>query len=173
MVNFATDYGDTHPSLDLVKDATIRAKDLRLRFEFGGQRSELTVKAETGPDRHYVIQDRNARFILRPVTDSFGGAPLRWDSPALKLTDRIDAVIHQGEERSFNLAELNEAFVCFTLEEWPYEEKRMPGPNVLKQQADGRFHARWITRGKTFDLDLPIKPGPYAILNDSFRSLLV
>ena len=48
----------------------------------------------------------------------------------------------------------------------------MPGPNVLKQQGGGRFHTRWITRGKTLDLDLPIKPGPYAILNDSFRSLL-
>jgi hypothetical protein len=35
-VNFVTNGGDTHISLDLVKNAKIKARDLRLRLEFGG-----------------------------------------------------------------------------------------------------------------------------------------
>ncbi len=42
-VVFATDRGDTHISLDRLKDATIKAKDLRLRLEFEGAVENLDI----------------------------------------------------------------------------------------------------------------------------------
>jgi hypothetical protein len=43
VVNLVTDGGDTHISLDKVKQARIRARDLRLRFEVGGAPSRQAV----------------------------------------------------------------------------------------------------------------------------------
>jgi hypothetical protein len=170
VVTFATDHGDSHPSLDPIMDATIKVKDLRLRFEFGGDLSGFTVKASGEADKHLVFQDRDVRFVLRPVTDSFGGTPFRWDEPELKLTNRVDAIAYSGEEKLIDLSSLKEAFACFTLEEWPYEQKQMPAAKVDVQRDDGRLRARWTTHAKTLELDVVIKPGPYATLNDSFRS---
>ena len=125
------------------------------------------------PKSHLLLQDAEVRWILRPVADSFGGTPFRWDLPELKLTDRVDAVAYAGEEKALNLSALSEAFVCFALEEWPYEQKQIPPDNVEVQRAGGRLRARWSTRGKMLELDLPVQPGPFATLNDSCRSTLM
>ncbi|SRR6266542_538663 len=170
VVVFATDYGDAHPKLDLVRNATIRAKDLRLRFEFGGESKEFIVGAAGEPARHLLLQDPAVRFVLQPVADSFGGTAFGWDRPELKLSARLDAVAYAGEEKELILCDLNEAFACFALDEWPYEQKQMPPANVEVQRNGGILRARWPTRGQTLALDIPVKPGPYASLNDAFRS---
>ena len=46
-VVFATDRGDTHISLDKIKDATIEAKDLRLRLQFEGSFDDLALPTST------------------------------------------------------------------------------------------------------------------------------
>jgi hypothetical protein len=170
VVTFAMDHGDTHPALDPLKEGKIHAKDLRLRFEFGGDLTGLVVRGATEPEKHLVFQDGQVRFALRPVSGNFAGRPFRWDDATMKLAHRIDAVAHEGAETSFDLAALDEAFTCFTLEEWPYSQRHFAPAQVEWQKKDGRLRARWLARGKTLDLDVPIKPGSYASMNDSFRS---
>ena len=170
-VAFATDHGDTHPSLDPIKDGTIRARDLRLRFEFGGETNELTVKtAGDGEQKYLVVQDRDIRWAIRPVGDAFGSSRFTWDFPALKITNKIDAVAYQGEERLFKLAELKEAFVCFSIEEWPYELEEFPQGKLTLVRSPGAADASAMAGAKLLSLKLPIKPQAYAAMCDQFAS---
>ena len=170
VVTFATDLGDKHPSLDPIKDGTIRARDLRLRFEIGGELGTFTVRTAGDAEKFLVLQDRDVRFVLRPVADSFADTPLRWDFPGLKLAEQLDATIHHGEEKTFHLPSLNEAFICFTFQEWPYDQKQPPMPKVELQRGGGRLRACWQAVGRTLEIDAAIKPAPYAQLNDSLRA---
>jgi hypothetical protein len=169
-VVFAIDHGDSHPSLDPIADGTINAKDFRLRFELGGESGAVTIQSLGDAHKSLVLQDREVRWLLRPVADSFGGDPFSWDQPELKLADRIDAVAYHGEEKTLKLDQLTEAFVCFTLEEWSYEQKQSPEPGVQVQKADRRLRVRWATRGKTLGMDVTIRFGSFHAMNDSFRS---
>jgi hypothetical protein len=75
-----------------------------------------------------------------------------------------------GEAGAIRLPSFGEAFLCFTLEEWPYGQRRAPATAVQVQRADGRLQARWATRGKTLALEAAIRPGAFAGMNDAFRS---
>lgn len=169
-VVFALDHGDTHPSLDPIVDGTIQAHDLRLRFEAGGELGSFTVQSLRDPQPALVLQDRDIRWLLRPVADRFGGEQFSWDQPELKLAERIDAVAYRGPAKTIKLYQLPEAFLCFTLEEWPYDQKLPPPSGIQVQKADDQLRVRWATRGKTLGLNVPIKPGAFAKLNDTFRS---
>lgn len=169
-VVFATDHGDGHPTLDPIRDGTIRARDLRLRFELGGTADGLTVKTTGTERKHLVIQDRDLRWVVRPIGDAFGDSRFTWDFPELKLTNRIDAVAYQGEEKSFKLAELSEAFVCFAIEEWP-EQQPEPQPKEIEFNRGTRTIGAWLSKGrKVLSLKLPTKPQEFAALNDSFAA---
>ena len=173
VVTLCTDHGDTHPSLAPLKDASIKASSLRLRFEFGGELAECTVRTVDGKSKVIVIQDRDVRFVLRPVASAFGGSTFRWEFPELKLANHIDAIAYQGEAKEHKLEALGDAFVAFTLEEWPYDQRDMPAAVIETALADGKFRARWITRGKSLDIEAPVKPASYAAMNDALRSAVI
>jgi len=112
-VNFITNGGDTHPSLDRVKNATLRARDLRLRFELGGPAAKaagLTVASPTAATitlagLPIAVELLRARLGAHAGGFSRGGeGGLQW----------LDVVLYEGAERDFNLAELDEAIVGFT-----------------------------------------------------------
>jgi len=167
-VVFATDHGDTHPSLDPIKDGTIRARDLRLRFEFGGEGGELTVKTAGDQKKHLVVQDRNMRWVIRPVADAFGKDRFSWEFPELKLANHVDAIAYQGEEKAFKLDELSEAFVFFTMEEWPPDQTELRAERVDFAPGAASAGASMFTRGKVLALKLPTKPQRFSAISDLF-----
>ena len=167
-VVFATDHGDAHPSLDKLKDATLRAKDLRLRFEFDGDLQDFAVRTLPGPERALVLQDRQGRFVLRPLGGRFGDAEVKWSSPELQVAGPLDAVVYSGEEKSINLAALDEAWLGFALQEWPYDQKSPPPAAIEWRQAEGRVDARWPVAGRTLEFSVATKPAPFDVLNDGF-----
>jgi hypothetical protein len=170
-VTFATDHGDRHPSLDPIKEGTIRARDLRLRFELGGTADGLTVRTIGTEQKHLVIQDRNVRWVIRPIGDAFGDRHFTWDFPELKLTNRMDAVAYQGEEQSFKLAELSEAFACFTIQEWPYGEPEQRQPDELKlTRGSHAVGASFLSKDKLLQIAVEKKPQPFAAHCDLFAS---
>ena len=115
----------------------------------------------------------DVRFVLRPVASAFGGSTFRWEFPELKLANRIDAIAYQGEAKEHKLAAVGDAFVAFTLEEWPYDQRDMPAAVIETALADGKFRARWITRGKSLDIEAPVKPASYAAMDDALRSAVI
>jgi hypothetical protein len=112
-VNFVTDGGDTHVSIDRLKEGKIKARDLRLRFEFGGPAvDDVNIDADpkTATARIQAaglplsIGVSRARFgSLQGDLSSGGEGKLRW----------VDVVLYSGDEREFDLKSLEEAIVGF------------------------------------------------------------
>ncbi len=172
-VTLCTDHGDTHPSLDPIQSATIIAKDLRLRFEFGGELADCTVRTVGEESKGIAIQDKVVRFIVRPVAGKFGGEAVRWEFPELGLAKQFDAVLYSGESKAHDLAKLKEVFLSFALEEWPYDQRGMPAAKVEARVNEGRMQMRWATGGRTLELDAPVKPGSFNAMNDAFRGVVM
>lgn len=112
-INFTTNGGDKHVTIDVIKDATIKATDLRLRFEFGG---DIAGVGFTGLDAK-----------MRTISGTSGNVNFRIEIPYAKIDgyqgslatggdDKnkwIDCVIYSGVEKEFNFEKIQEAVVGF------------------------------------------------------------
>lgn len=172
-VTLCADHGDAHPALDPIKDGVVNYKELRLRFELGGDLAGCTVRTIGTDKKAVVIQDQSIRFLLRPLAGSFGGADVRWEFPELGLAKSVDVILHTGEEKTLDLRKLSEAFVSFTFEDWPYEQRELPTTNAESRASAGRLQARWQTRGRTLSLDTSVKPASFDSMNDALRAGVV
>lgn len=113
VVGFATDGGDTHCNLDMVKDATISASDLWLRLEFGGAVDTLRID-KTG-DREFVAVCGDVKMRVEIPWARFGKLDARVEAGedashvdetgshkrrgAIKY---IDVIFYSGEEKKIN-----------------------------------------------------------------------
>ena len=164
-VTFATDYGDFHPSLDRVKDATIKASDLRLRFELTGEPDEVGIGLPMAP-APALISDRRVCLRLYRLEGTFGGKPIHWEQSREFATVSLDAVFHAGEETTFNLAALDRAFLAFALHLGPIEQPEpAEAPQAVVRQD--RCASSWRVPGWTLRVEVSVKPGPLAVANDS------
>jgi hypothetical protein len=119
-VNLITNGGDTHISLAKVKDGRIRARDLRLRFEFGGPAAAgVRITPATGGTSAAIdagglalsVDLLRARLDRQDATFSTGSNDkLKW----------LDVVLHEGGDREFDLAALEEAIVGFVFSVGPH-----------------------------------------------------
>lgn len=116
-VTFFTDGGDTHVSLSMVKNATISASDLRLRFELGGDAAtvataKVTVSAANGSA---VITAGGVSIrLLVPYArlDTLSG---RVVSGSVRGLQYVDVELYKGTARAFSLGSMQEAAVGFVL----------------------------------------------------------
>ncbi|MBI5692191.1 MAG: hypothetical protein HZC55_19080 [Verrucomicrobia bacterium] len=145
-VHLITYGGDTHISLDKVKNATIRARDLRLRFEFGGPAASTVTVAPPAGDRAAIdaaglplhLQVLRARLGTRDgVLQRGGNDKLRW----------LDVVLHEGDDREFSLASLEEAIVGFAL-------GAQQTPQASASLSAGRLTVTW----DDLTVSAPLKP---------------
>jgi len=114
-VVFATDRGDTHISLDRLKNATIKAKDIRVRLQFEGAVAGLKLPSK-------AALNRPLRFSSGPVTCDFqvahavfGDYPVKTEVGRDGSTAWLDVVLYQGAEKELKFAEISEASVIFAL----------------------------------------------------------
>jgi len=130
-VVFATDRGDTHISLDRLKNATIKAKDLRLRLLFEGAVTDIKL-----PDK--VQLNNPIKISSGPVTCDFQIAHAVFGDYSLKTeTGRdgssawLDVILYQGDQKDINFAEISEAAVIFTLSLNTQAENIVPSEPAL------------------------------------------
>jgi len=114
-VLFATDRGDTHISLDKIQKATITARDLRLRLQFEGSVSDLTL-----PDQPRL--DEPISFASGSIAGSFCIHSVEFTGlhPTVETGRRpneawIDLVLYQGPARPFDFSQIAEAALVFSL----------------------------------------------------------
>ncbi|MCL5281819.1 MAG: hypothetical protein M1376_18130 [Planctomycetes bacterium] len=114
-VLFATDRGDTHISLDKIINATITARDLRLRLQFEGAVSDLAL-----PER--LRLDEPIRFTSGPVAGTFVLHAVQFAGlhPTLEAGRQqdeawIDVVLYRGPGRPFDFGKIAEAAIVFSL----------------------------------------------------------
>lgn len=127
LINFVTDGGDTHCSLDMVKNATIKADDLKIRFEFGGSVENLSIQ-ESAPGLYFVqLGNIKIRIIIPYV--KFGDFPVSihtgtetehvnetGDHSEKGEIKYIDIVLYHGESREINFTQLDECVCAIAVE---------------------------------------------------------
>lgn len=93
IIGFATDGGDTHPSLDPVKGASIEAEDLRLRFEIGGAVDHVQVRRED--DCTFAVCMNGQAVGIRIPYAVFGEEEVK-----LELTSQIGHINETGDHKT-------------------------------------------------------------------------
>jgi hypothetical protein len=114
-VLFATDRGDTHISLDKIANATIRARDLRLRLQFEGAVGGLTLPERLAVDEplRFASGSIEGAFCLHAV--KFDDLPVHLEAGRESNQAWIDVVLYHGPERPFDFRRIEEAAIVFTL----------------------------------------------------------
>jgi len=114
-VVFATDRGDTHISLDRLKNATIKAKNLRLRLLFEGNIADLKIPND-------IALNKPLRFVSGPVTCNFqiayavfGDYPINIETGRNDSSAWLDVILYQDDQTDINFAEISQAAIIFTL----------------------------------------------------------
>jgi hypothetical protein len=152
-MSFSTNGGDTHVCLDMVKNATIRAKDFRVRCLFEGGVRHLDV-AQIGTHTFTVTDRRNA---LRVTVDFpyavFGNTPVTYEITRDERMVGIDAVLHHGEEAEINFAQLSEAIIVTVIDVAPVDTQVL-GATICEKDEKASLRA---THGNLSSLT-PTKP---------------
>ncbi|UCC99657.1 MAG: hypothetical protein JSW66_07175, partial [Phycisphaerales bacterium] len=150
-VVFATDRGDTHISLDRIKNATIKAKDLRVRLEFEGAVSQMQLPLKRCGRVNIDLQIAHAVFDDQVVKSEVG----RGDKTAWR-----DVVLYQGLEREINFAEIAEAAVVFTLSLSTGQDS-VPNSQLSIANNQSTVVATWSRPGRPqMSLTIPTRPLP-------------
>ncbi len=161
-IDFATDGGDRHPSLDKIQNGTITAKDLRLRFEFGGAAASLDLIAPKTLAEAAQVKFGKTRFELRVPWAVWGNNTGAWQTgkDAQKGLALLDVVLYRGELKAFRMSELGRAAVALlvSVNETPASVAAESSTDTLKISGAG------------LGLEIPIRPGRLGELQRNFRA---
>ena len=140
-INFTTNGGDRHVTIDVIGNASIKATDLRLRFEFTGDLSSINFAP---------VQQKS-----RMVRGSSGKVNFSIDLPVVKFGDYkgtiatggddknkwIDFVIYTGTEKVFNFEKIQEAIIGFLV---TIDNDTIPlERNVVVSQTGEQMELTW------------------------------
>jgi len=169
---FATDRGDTHISLDRLQNATIRARDLRLRLQLEGPVSGhvITTHAEMGGPIGLALDPVETSWCLHAA--SLDGLPVRVETGRNPDMAWVDLVLYSGSEREFDFGKMKEAAIVFTLSVTPARISfGTAAPSVHSRLAEelevsaGIVSPRQMwswqrTNNDPLSLTIPLKPLP-------------
>ena len=107
-VVFALDRGDTHISLDLTKNGSIIASDLRLRFEISGSKDNLSIEAG---EKNVIFHTPYLDIFINIYGSLFG------ENAALTVVNEslmtFDVILYSGDEKTIDFNSLKEAWISF------------------------------------------------------------
>lgn len=112
-INFSSDRGDTHIGLDLVKDTTIEAEDLRIIFEVIGDTDNID----------YEISENVAKLTVGKVPVKithigtyFGDYPVECSVDKTDEYFRYSIILYSGEKKKINFGVMEKAISAFCIE---------------------------------------------------------
>ena len=111
-----TDGGDKHPSLDRIKNATVKSKDWRVRWEFGGAARDVTIVAPDSLAQNARIESGGLRFEIAAPVAQWGPGKGRWESGHDDQTAWLDIVLYDGPEKAWKLDEMQRIAVAMALQ---------------------------------------------------------
>ncbi|MGB3776888.1 MAG: hypothetical protein WA960_00910 [Tunicatimonas sp.] len=162
-LNFATDGGDYHISIDRLPDGIFRARDLRLRFELGG--AEL-LDSLTVDGRAITLRDGAVQLDIKLLQTLFDGQEvLATETGQDDERCWLDVVLYAGEEKAFDLKQMPQADLSWTTRLWTEAD--------LTQWSDPQAIVKdqrvWLQWDELF-LTAPVKPDTEEELQSSFVS---
>ena len=159
-VNFGTDGGNTHIGLDRIKDGRFRAKDLRLRFEFGGSAASQKPPPPATPEGAATVRFGNLCVALAAPVCVFGDLKPAWSNGQDKDRAWLDLVLYSGDDREFDLTRLSSAAIAFALR---LTTSEATPPQVSHSLANGRLSLAW----DTLRVSIPVRPDKVALLQNA------
>lgn len=114
VINFGTNGGDKHLSIDRIQDGKFKANDLRLRFEFGNCK-ELNTTLPVKEDEAFTVQAYDSQTAIRLLEAKFGNSKGYWEKGSDGKNSWVDYVIYSGEEKDFDLTKIAQAAYAFAL----------------------------------------------------------
>ncbi len=153
-INFVTDGGDKHISIGRLKEGRFSAKDLRLRFEFGNVvNPDLEIPSSKNGLFSFRVDD--LQFNIQLFLSLFDGLNGHWEKGGNDRNSWIDFVIYSGDDRDFNLSQVNEAILGFTFS-IATEQDKVSDDKPAYIMKNGMMNASW----NGLELEIPIKPLP-------------
>jgi hypothetical protein len=152
-INFIKNGGDKHISIDRLKEGKFKAKDLRLRFEFGNLTNLDDLKIPVSADQPFKLSFGQLTFDLHLFTAKFGDLKGHWEKGGDNKIAWIDFVFFSGSEREIDLNEINQAVIGFTFA----IDNSGKNAAIIKPTisgTEGMMKVNW--NGLT--LELPMKP---------------
>lgn len=113
-INWGTNGGDKHISIDRIRDGQFKAKDLRLRFEFGNCKN-LNVNLPTGKNVAFTIDACGVKAGICLLEARFDNLKGYWEKGGDGENSWIDYVIYSGDEKEFDLTQVSQAIYAFAL----------------------------------------------------------
>jgi len=154
-INFVTGGGDKHISIDRLTDGKFRAKDLRLRFEFGNTKDASLMSAPSAIKDQFSVKTNGLSFNFQFFEATFSDLNCYWEKGGDGKSSWIDLIIYSGPEKDFNLSLVNRAVMGFT---FTMNEGNLPVTlaKPVITEGNGELTAKW--EGLT--VSLPVKPLP-------------
>ncbi|GAB2785836.1 hypothetical protein GCM10027275_32800 [Rhabdobacter roseus] len=151
-ITFLTNGGDKHISIDKLQNGKFKAKDLRLRFEFGNIAADQ-LKVPSSENAALTLTLNGLQFDLQLYHAVFGPLKGHWEKGGDEKAAWIDYVLYAGQETELDLTTLEEAALGFTFSlKGAGEKAKSEAPAVSKQGED--LEARW----KGLHVRVPTKP---------------
>jgi hypothetical protein len=153
IVNFALDGGDTHTNLDMIKNSTIKAKDLRLRLEFGGFIENLDVVNNLSETGRGKVNAEEINIYLSVPYCRFGNYNTSYE--VIKTEERmcIDVVMYSGEERKIDFSKLSEAACAFAVSFSNKEEEPL---EPIVRIDENNLELQWKPEENMLTLNCPV-----------------
>ena len=115
IVHFRTNGSDTTLCADWIRDATIKVRDLRLRFEFGGDIEALTLPPGWREGQGIAVSCGNLAVHVTTPYARFGKHEVRFEMGRDERTAWADVVFYNGPEANLCFNGLREALCAFAL----------------------------------------------------------
>jgi hypothetical protein len=114
-VGFALDGASTHIFFDKIQNGTIKARDLRLRFEIEGAAVDQIPAAPAHLRDAWTFTDGEFSIAVSVAYAAWGKTEARWEKGAGEGKSWLDVVLYSGREKEFKLGELAEATCAFAV----------------------------------------------------------
>lgn len=152
VINLGTNGGDKHISIDRLKNGKFNAKDLRLRFELGNC-PNISVNLPNKVGDAFIVSAEDCKFVIQMLEGKWDNLPGHWEKGSDGNNSWIDYIIYRGEDKEFNLNEVEEAVYAFALN-FGNSSDILFIKEAIAQKKDGKLKAFW----DSLEVEVPIKP---------------
>lgn len=159
-MNFATNGGDYHVSIDRLKEGRFNAKDVRLRFEMASDRLYDKISFD---DKGLTVKDEDTQVTINMLKAVFGDAEIKAEKGHDDKLAWVDYVIYKGDEKSFDLNAVNKA--CFV---WQTVIGSANAPVAASKPKITEKGNHLEARTAKMAISIPVKPAKEDELQDAF-----
>jgi hypothetical protein len=159
-INFATDGGNTHVSIDRIQDGRFTAERLALRFELGGEAGKARPAAPARIDEPARMRFGDTRIAIAVPHCTFGDANPRWESGLGTNGAWLEVVLCDGAEKTIDLKALESAAIGLAVRMSAID---VDSPAVHSDASGGNLDLTW----DALRVRIPTRPAPAAALRSA------